>query len=239
MKFRTLLTISGICLCSTPIINAQETQSPWTFGVKAGVNLSTFKSDGTTLSSMDGTTGFNGGVTVEYALRNNFFLHSGLEFTTKGADYYTAGPLNSILPENGDPYWTYRSISDSRRFKYLQLPLTLGYRLPVSKDVNITFNAGAYLAIGLSGKGTQQTWVTNIYADGETNTTYEEGKTSKKGDADYGLIGGVGLEYKKFSLNANYEYGLSSLATARNSEGINMGETWRNRNLTFSVGYKF
>lgn len=242
MKFLTLLTISGICLCSAPLIKAQESKSPWTFGAKAGVNLSTFKSDGTNLSTTDGTTGFNGGITVEYALLNNFFLHSGLEYTTKGADYYSSTSFLSNdynSPQNGDYYMTQRSISDSRRFKYLQLPLTLGYRLPVSKDINVTFNAGAYLAIGISGKGTQQTWTTTLGSDNEISTTYEEHKTSKKGDADYGLIGGVGIEYKKFSLNANYEYGLSSLATARHFGNLDIGDTWRNRNLTFSVGYKF
>ena len=242
MKFLTLLTISGICLCSTPLIQAQESQSPWTFGVKAGVNLSTFKSDGTDFSINNGTTGFNGGITVEYALRNNFFLHSGLEYTTKGADYYSSTSYLSNYynhPQNEDLHLTYSSTNDSRRFKYLQLPLTIGYRLPVSKNVNVTFNAGAYVAIGISGKGSQLMQVTNIGPNNSINTIHKEYSTSAKGDIDYGLIGGVGLEYKKFSLNANYEYGLSSLATARNSEGINMGETWRNRNLTFSVGYKF
>lgn len=244
MKFLTLLGISGICLCSTPLTKAQESQSPWTFGIKAGINASNFKSDGTDLSTMDGITGFNGGITVEYALRNNFFLHSGLEYTTKGADYYSSTSYlsnnynSNYLEPNGDLYATQRTTQDSRRFKYLQLPLTLGYRLPVTKDVNVTFNAGAYFAIGISGKGTERTSVITI-ENNDLSTIHNVVESNKKGDADYGLIGGVGIEYKKFSLNANYEYGLPSLATARNPEGFYMGDTWRNRNLAFSVGYKF
>lgn len=240
MKIFTLVAISGIGLCSAPIVKAQEAKSPWTFGVKAGVNVSTFKvDDGSTLSNTDGTAGFNGGVTVEYALRNNFFLSSGLEYTSKGADYSTSF-LGTSISESGNSV-SYAYSKDSRRLKYLQIPLTVGYRVPVSKNVNVTFNAGGYFAVGVSGKGTHEMWQANLDPDGMiSDVTYSVDKTNKKGDTDYGLIGGIGLEYKKFSLNANYEYGLRSLSTGRDSYGpIDYGNTWKNRNAVFSVGYKF
>lgn len=243
MRIFTLLAVSGIILCSAPTIKAQESQSPWTFGVKAGVNASTFKvQDGSSLSNTEGIAGFNGGVTVEYALRNNFFLSSGLEFTTKGADYSTGFFQMPYL--EGDNTIVYAYSKDSRRLRYLQVPLTIGYRIPVSKNVNITFNAGAYFALGVSGKGTRQLSLMNINADGTSNTTFSEGQTNKKGDTDYGLLGGIGVEYKKLSLNANYEYGLRSLYTGEsyhtgNSYNTLRNDAWRNRNLVFSVGYKF
>lgn len=86
MKFFTLLTISGLSLSVTPLLNAQESKSPWSFGVKAGVNLSTFDISSYVPSyGENGKTGFNAGLVVDYSLQNNFFLRSGLEFTTKGA----------------------------------------------------------------------------------------------------------------------------------------------------------
>lgn len=243
MKIFTLLAVSGIILCATPTIKAQESQSPWTFGVKAGVNASTFKvDDGSILSNTEGIAGFNGGVTVEYALRNNFFLSSGLEFTTKGADYSTSYYGISQLEEDNSIIYAYSL--DSRRLKYLQVPLTIGYRIPVSKDVNVTFNAGAYFALGISGKGKHQLAVMNVKTNGTSEVTYSQSRINKKGDTDYGLLGGIGLEYKRLSLNANYEYGLRSLYTGEsyhtgNSYNTLRNDAWRNRNLVFSVGYKF
>lgn len=234
MRTFTLLSVLGIGLCTAPVIQAQTSESPWTFGVKAGVNLSTFNvgdSPTSTSSNTDGRIGLNGGITVEYALRNNFFLSSGLEFTTKGADYsksYGPNQLNS----------NYKSIQESRTLEYLQLPLTVGYRLPVSKNVNVTFNAGAYFALGVSGKGTSVIWEHNLDEDGKMTSTFNRNKSNKKGDTDYGLIGGAGLEYKKFSLNFNYELGLRSLYTGSSSHDVN-DAAWKNRNVVLSVGYKF
>lgn len=119
--------------------------------------------------------------------------------------------------------------------------MTIGYRLPVSKDVNLTFNAGGYFALGLSGKSTlskssysfqfgQEGNLDNISSD------YSVSEYKQNGDTDFGLLGGIGVEYKRFSLNANYEFGLRTLHTATSSDGL--FSTWKNRNLTFSVGYR-
>lgn len=239
MKTFTLLAISGISLCAAPIVKAQKAESPWTFGVKAGINASTFNVDThSTPGNTEGTIGFNGGVTVEYALRKGFFLSSGLEFTTKGADNRVYHYPDYSLGEGGGQVTSVFS-KDSRRFKYLQVPLTIGYRIPVSKDVNVTFNAGAYFAYGIDVKGTYETWTKTLNTDGTVNTSYEKTKDSKSGDTDYGLIGGLGIEYKKFSLNANYELGLRELSTGKNSYTGGDFSTWKNRNAVFSIGYKF
>ncbi|PXV65462.1 outer membrane protein with beta-barrel domain [Dysgonomonas alginatilytica] len=233
MKTFALLAISGISLCAAPVIKAQKAESPWTFGVKAGINSSTFNiGNGSTPNNTDGIIGFNGGVTMEYALRNGFFLSSGLEFTTKGADNGTSSYL-SPAPNS----LTYTLSKDSRRLKYLQLPLTVGYRVPLSKDVNVTFNAGGYFAYGISGKGTYETWEVSRNEDGTTSVTSNRYESKKSGDTDYGLLGGVGLEYKRFSFNFNYELGLRTLHTGSASSGMNTG--WKNRNAAFTVGYKF
>lgn len=237
MKVTQLITILGITMLVFPSINAQESKSPWTFGVKAGVNSSTFDTDDS--FRKDGTIGYNVGATVEYKLKNNFFLSSGLEFTTKGADKYL---YQSVLPpiENDQPILSTMYSKDSRRLKYLQAPLTIGYRVPVSSSVNITFNAGGYFGVSVSGKGTQSLYTTDYYVDGSSKSSFKEQQSNKKGDTDYGLLLGMGVEYKKFSLNANYEHGLRNLYTGRDTYyGSDSNSAWKNRNYTLSVGYKF
>lgn len=230
MRTFTLLAITGIGLCTAPVVNAQKTQSPWTFGVKAGINAAGANvSNNYPLESISGIAGFNGGVTAEYALRNRFFLSSGLEFTTKGFD---SQRVNSLLDE------PYSFSKESRRLKYLQVPLTIGYRLPVSKNVNLTFNAGGYFAYGVAAKGRNQTWTEVSTEEGYSSYAYTEAESTKAGDTDYGLLFGAGIEYKRFSFNFNYELGLRNLHTGSASSAI--GDTgFKNRNAAFSVGYKF
>ena len=233
MRIFTFLVVLGVGLWTAPVINAQQSKSPWTFGVKTGVNISTYNVDGgSDYSNTDGVIGFNGGVTVDYQLKNRFYLSSGLEFTTKGADFSQMYPFyidgNTV---------TQTTTKDSRKFQYLQLPLTIGYRLPISRNMNVTFNAGGYFAFGLSGKGTYEQWTEISEVGGTTSYEYMKKKTNQKGDTDFGLIGGLGLEYKRFSLNFNYELGLRELYTGTNTIGLE--STWKNRNAVLSVGYKF
>jgi len=241
MKIFTLLIVSGLSLCTIPVLNAQESKSPWSFGVKAGINFSDFSTDrgGSSSGDNNGKIGFNGGVTVEYALRNGFFLSSAMEFTTKGTDKTESGSF--YFPDGR--YFYGGLTSDSRRMKYLQIPFTIGYRIPVSRKVNLAINAGGYFAFGLSGKGTMQSWglKTEPHKGEVVTYIYNVEKSTKNGDTDFGLLGGVGVEYMKFSLNYNYEFGLRDLYTASPSltyaNSKNMA--WKNRNVVISVGYKF
>lgn len=53
---------------------------------------------------------------------------------------------------------------------------------------------------------------------------------------DFGVIGGVGIEYNQYLLNINYEAGLLNLMS-----GLYDGDnpSWKNQNITISVGYFF
>lgn len=252
MKNFTLLTVSGLCLWAvTPVLKAQEKGSPWTFGVKGGMNLSS-----STLDNDGSKVGFNGGVTVEYDLGNRFFLHSGLEYTNKRfenetQDFFVSSPI----PEEGDSYSSISSLTmNTVRISYLQLPLTIGYRLPVSRNANITFRGGAYVAWGLNSRTKGTTVQTEYLEDKQyhfvlynNSNEYDNAQLQR---LDYGLLGGVGFEYKRFFIDLNYELGLRNInkpdgnysyasQTGKSYSRMNSELGWRNRNLTLSVGYKF
>lgn len=262
MKISTLLAVAGISIASTQIADAQTNESPWTFGVKAGVNIANTSSKDET-----GRTGFNVGGTVEYKLSDRFFLQSGLEFTTKGSKMnynYTDYPLYPASSENfnnADDYIKFSGkVKATQNLMFLQIPLTIGYRLPVAKDINLTFNAGGYMGYRITARMPYEMKGTLKNPDGTTTPTNWE-KTYKGESAtnlerfDYGLLGGIGIEYQKFSFNVNYELGLRNLDKSSGtylnygySSGYNNQSTgatvyevskWKNRNISLSVGYKF
>ena len=53
---------------------------------------------------------------------------------------------------------------------------------------------------------------------------------------DCGVIGGVGIEYNQYLLNINYEAGLLNLMSGLYDGG---SSSWKNQNITISVGYFF
>jgi len=240
-----MLFVCNVFLVSS--VFAQNSGNPWTFGVKAGMNLSN-----TTTDDYDPKVGFNIGGTVEYNLGHNFFLGSGLEFTTKGAK----ASMNYTDLDFVDGKYTGR-IKNSLNLMYLQLPLTVGYRLPVSDNLNITFRAGGYVAYGLTIRGKCKYNGIVTEPDGEKRDWNFEIKYKSFDYAnikrfDFGLLGSVGVEFNKFSVNLGYEYGLRNLegmplennpsygqSGGYNSLDYNKSSKWKNMNATLSVGYKF
>jgi len=228
-------------------INANAQLNPVSFGIKGGMNLSTFAGD------MDGTkskVGFHAGLTMDINLPSNFYIGSGLEFTTKGFkdfELFKSGSAKATLNGSGNAM-------------YLQIPVHLGYKINVAPSTNIVFHAGPYFAYGVGGKikfdkvtvkegGTSVSIkfedLLNIMKesgiDFEGEITQSDIDEMKKGtdtfgdDAmkrfDFGIGLGAGVEIWKFTAGIGYDFGLSDIGR----EGVKVN----NRNGYISVGYKF
>jgi len=209
MKTIKAILFSVIILFS---LNATAQDIPLRFGVKAGANLSTFTGD---LDDLDAKFGFNIGVTVDYSITENIYLSSGLEFTNKGAkaEY-------DFRPVDGDKY------DVTMTANYLQLPIHIGYKLPISEGVIINFHGGPYLAYGIGGK-----------------TKFEYGNKTEKentfGDDgfkrfDFGLGLGAGVEFGNINVGLGYDFGLVNIADD-DDDDISV----KNGNAYLTVGYKF
>ncbi|SHF59800.1 porin family protein [Dysgonomonas macrotermitis] len=246
MRISTLIIFLGIGACTLSSVQAQEKESPWTFGVKAGINLSDSE-----MGASETKTGFTGGVTVEYALKDNFFLSSGLEFKTK---HSSIGESSFYTAESGNLEATryYNNRITSSRLSYLQLPIAVGYRLPLSPKFNLTFKTGVYVAYGLGASVREETYA-QYSSDGpisNNNINYEYSVNKYSGTDvfggverfDYGLLAGAGVEYKRISLNVDWEMGLRSYGSNSSygaADLISRGYGWKNRNITLSAGYRF
>lgn len=228
-------------------INTNAQFNPISFGIKGGMNLSTYAGD------LDGTkskVGFHAGLTMDINLPSNFYIGSGLEFTTKGfKDYelFKSGNVKATLDGSGNAM-------------YLQIPVHLGYKIDVAPSTKIVFHAGPYFAYGIGGKmqfdkvtlkeGSNSVTIgfnelfdmleeAGYEIDGEI-TQSDIDELSKKHDTfgddgmkrfDVGIGVGAGVEIWKFTAGIGYDFGLSDIGR----EGIKVN----NRNGYISVGYKF
>lgn len=207
---KTIIKTSLVALALLVSAGASA-QMPISFGVKAGANLSNFggKDAG---DDLDAKVGFNVGVTADINVAPSLYVLTGLELTTKGAKYE-----ESILGEKFEV---------TMNPMYLQLPIHLGYKLEIAPETNLIFRAGPYLAYGLGGKVTVKAG--GEKEDGDFFGDDEDQNGGKR--FDFGLGGGVGVEFGKISATLGYDFGMAK---------VFKDEKTYNRNAYLSVGYKF
>lgn len=204
MKTIKLLLAATLIMVGVSL-NAQDNQ--FTFGVKAGVNMSNMNGD---VNGNKVRFGYNIGVTLDYAINQDWYILSGLQYTTKGTNF------DKVL-----------GIKQSLHAAYLQLPIHAAYKLEVAPETKLVFHAGPYLAYGLNGKAK-----TTLKGN---NNDYEAGKTNTFDDIkrfDMGLGLGAGIEFGKIGIDLGWDYGLLNIV--KEGEG-----TIRNGNAYLTVGYKF
>jgi hypothetical protein len=147
-------------------------------------------------------------ITADIVLYENLYLLTGIEFHSKGTKCKPASDKNT----------TYNP-------KYLQLPLHLGYKIKLADNMKFVIDAGPYIAYGVGGK-----------VKGKTEANVFDKNGFKR--FDYGIGGGLGIEFSKLSLNIGYDFGLANINNAeriKDTKSIKI----RNRNAFATLGYKF
>lgn len=98
---------------------------------------------------------------------------------------------------------------------YIDIPAQASFHIPLSRVTKLHLKGGPYIGLCVGGK------VKDKY-----DNIYDEKFSSAYSGFDYGLQGGVGFEIAyHFYLGANYQLGLD--------------KKYPNRNLMFSLGYRF
>jgi len=216
MKTTIKTALLAMTLFFAIAVNAQY--NPITFGVKAGMNISNVSGD---FEDSKAKVGFNVGVTLDYALVNDFYLMTGLDFTTKGSKVGDDGDMNLKL-----------------NLSYLQLPVHVGYKLPVANGTNILFHAGPYVAFGVDGKWKVKQGSSEISVGAFSDDAEDVGIKMKR--FDFGLGFGLGAEFGKINAGVNCDFGLINIADFGIMDGIDASNvSVKNMNVAISVGYKF
>jgi len=210
-----------ICLVA---VSAGVSAQSVSFGVKAGMNLSTLRVSPSDPSyTTSDKTGYHFGVVADVGFQE-FSLQPGLFYITKGQKF--TGQYISFYLEDQQSILEKGTV----RLDYIELPLNLLYNLKVTPDVKLYFGAGGYLGYGLSGK-VRGTISGDISGTFEKNISFNGNQNDYK-NPDYGLNFIVGERLKHFSIDVNYSLGLANITP-------NQGANVKNSAAGISIGYWF
>ncbi len=198
-----------ITLIST-IFTAHATEAPKLWSIKAGVNFANF----TNLDySSNFQTGFNIGIRRAFAISTQLpiYVESGVSLEMKGARI-TGG------------------LSEKSKLKSyaLEIPITIGYHVSITKSSAIYPFVGLYYSVALGGK---------LEANGESINPYKsEGilveaageilYTRMLTRSDIGIRIGADYKYLNYSIGLAYDAGLNNV----------YAQELRNRNYKATTG---
>ena len=208
--FVCLFAFAAICA------NAQEIK----YGVTAGINFNSLSSN-----SNDARTGFHAGLKTEIDFNEKLYVNAGLMLTSKpwGDLGITTPAWNKTDFWNATPY-------------YLEIPVHVGYKLPVAKNVKIFAEAGPYMAIGLfgSGKYTEKQYDEGFknLIESKTHDLEDPFKHNYQKRFDWGLGGNIGVElFNHYQLSVGYDWGLKEI--------LGKNTSMKNKTFMISASYLF
>lgn len=224
------LFIAGTALLGVLVSNQAQSQTY----VQGGLNLSniTKTNDGQTEKNNTLTT-FNVGIMNRFGLSKVVDFELGLLLAGKGSKaetYFNGG--NDYVKSRFNPL-------------YIEMPLNLVVKAPLSSSVGAFFNAGPYVAVGVGGKSETESKIGPLTSTSSANIQFsnDDPFTSSQEDAaynklkrfDYGLNVGGGLDFKKVLIKLNYGLGLTKI----NSTESNNSSNDKNKYRTFSISLGF
>lgn len=239
MRYLMLLLLA--LLFTTRSLIAQN--SPFLFGIKIGGNLSnaTEQTNYSVVGKKSAKLGYQIGAITEYNLNKSLYIGSGLSLSVKGTIHKGA---ELWIGGSNAPVTNWEKTTNQT---YLQLPLTIGYKFPLSETIKIRVNAGLYVAYGIGGTELVKTKTTpsNIMDDekiknktfGHSNNGYYSPYDLDR--KDYGTHIGCGVQYKKIILSLDYEMGLLNIYQTNKTDVFPSAGTYKNRNLALAAAYVF
>ena len=206
--------------------------------IRGGLNLANVSTTNNgRVNDANQLTTFQVGIISDISLGTSFLsLQPGLLYTGKGSKIQqgTAGRAGY-----------YKQTFNPR---YLELPVNLLFKAPLTKSTRLFVGAGPYVAMGIGGNvktegvnilGQSYTGVEkDIQYSNDDPTTFNQEEGSGLGLVrrfDYGLNGTAGIETKSIALGVNYSLGLAKLQSGTNSSQNNNN---KNRVVSITLGFK-
>ena len=181
-----------------------------TGGVKAGINITNLSGDD--IEDADSKMGIVGGGFITYKISDMFAIQPELLFSMKGCKFDEDG---------GDA---------TLKLNYLEIPVLAKFLIPMKENIKPNVYLGPSLGILMSAK---YDWE----GGGESGT--EDVKDDLK-SVDFGLVFGGGVDFPIgegiMTFDARYTMGLSSF---REDDDDGTSYDWKNKAISFIVGYAF
>lgn len=202
--------------------------------IKGGVNLAnvSIQDDGT-VDEAKMLTSFQVGIIGDLPITSFLYIQPGVIFTGKGSKTQSGQPSDAnYYRSEVNPY-------------YIEVPVNLVFKAPISKDSKFFAGAGPYVAMGIAGNRKLDYKIAGVSFSRKDKIDFSNDDPTTGGEEgagfgilkrfDYGLNGTVGIEGKSANFSVNYGLGLAKLqsGTTNNEDNNN-----KHRVLSFTIGFR-
>lgn len=218
------------------LFSAAKMSAQFRLGAEIGMNVSSLA-----IIANSHNVDVTGGVSVDYLFKNGVMLQSGLSYSSKGAsglwDRYN---YSSVLRHA------------NIHLGYLEIPLMVGYRIPLMEKVHLVPSIGTYFAYGVVGCGDLDIIVSDESGSARPAESWDnpfkdfkkEGFVDTEIKAfdrfDSGLRFGLSGEISDFVISFAYDLGLKKVWSGFDTPSYKTStHKMKNRTASISVGYKF
>ena len=204
------------------------------FIIKGGLNLANISSaPNGRVNEANTLRSFEVGIGYDIPFSEGFSFQPGLMYTGKGA--------KTQFGKAGDAFY-YTATSNPM---YLEIPLNFVGKIPLTQTSSFYLGAGPYAAMGITGRNKVNSYTLGVpsysskdivFSNDNPTTSQEEnygyGKIKR---FDYGVNAVAGFEFTRFTLGANYGYGLVNINSGTDNSASDKG---KNRVWSFTLGLK-
>ena len=203
-----------IAVCGLSQVHAQN------FGVKAGYNYSTFSGETSSISTIEGLSGFYIGGLVELPISNMLSIQPELIFSRQGVDL-----------RQGLKNFSIKTDTSEIRLDYLNIPVMAKVNLgPIFLEGGVQFGF-------LVNKPKVDRYIANVYL---RNLLDKDSYNS----FDFGVGAGLGVKLNQhFFVETRYTYSLTNVFNPNDkhfkSSLISDGDNFKNSVFSIGLGMKF
>ena len=203
-----------IAVCGLSQVHAQN------FGVKAGYNYSTFSGETSSISTIEGLSGFYIGGLVELPISNMLSIQPELIFSRQGVDL-----------RQGLKNFSIKTDTSEIRLDYLNIPVMAKVNLgPIFLEGGVQFGF-------LVNKPKVDSYIANVYL---RNLLDKDSYNS----FDFGVGAGLGVKLNQhFFVETRYTYSLTNVFDSNDkhfkSSLISDGDNFKNSVFSIGLGMKF
>ncbi len=231
---KILMSALAVMFCANAMALDYEPREGVTTTAFLGLNVTNIRN-----TNYDAKAGGVLGVKFDYVLPNahGTYITAGLDWTIKGAR------LSNNTTVNGNNV----EATDKMKLHYIEIPVRVGFRYNLDKQLGFYGEFGPYFAVGTVGKhkysidadGTQ-------WADQEYSYKVFKKSTSRENFQrwDAGLGFRIGAEYNQhYNLSLGCDWGLTDMWRDNYRDAIvdagGFVKKVKNLNFTIALGYRF
>ena len=224
MKQGKIILIAISLLMISSVIFAQGITAK---GVKGGLNIATLTGDDA--EDEKSKIGFAFGGFLTYEVNKMFSLQPELLFTMKGTKFEF-----EYIEDYGSFQYYYKQ-EGSWNLNYLEIPILAKLNIPMEGNIKPNVFLGPALGFNLSATFDSD-WEDKGYEDGvlvfeDSGGVNDDIEDYIKG-VDFGLVFGAGVDFGQISVDARYNFGLSTIADEGDAE-------IKNSVISIMLGYAF